>query len=80
MVKMTQTQKIRKYMIEHGSITSKEAMDTFGCMRLAARIGELIKGGEQIKKTMEEGLNRDGTKSHYTRYSLVTPQQMKLPI
>ena len=80
MVKMTQTQKIRKYMIEHGSITSKEAMDAFGCMRLAARIGELIKGGEQIKKTMEEGLNRDGTKSRYTRYSLVTPHQMKLPI
>ena len=77
---MTQTEKIRKYMIEHGSITSKDAMEEFGCMRLAARIKEMIEGGEEIRKTMEEGLNRDGDKTHYARYWMVTPKQMELPI
>ena len=80
MVKMTQTQKIRKYMIEHGSITAVDAMREFGCMRLAARIGELIEGGEQIRKTMVADRNRYGETVHYARYSLATPVQMKLPI
>ena len=80
MVKATQTEKIRKYMLENGSITAVDAMREFGCMRLAARIDEMIKGGEDIRKTMVADRNRYGEKVHYARYSLATPVQMKLPI
>ena len=80
MVKTTQTEKIRRYMLENGSITAVDAMREFGCMRLAARIDEMIKGGEDIRKTMVADKNRYGETVHYARYSLTTPVQMKLPI
>lgn len=77
---MTQVEKIKRYMLENGSITAVDAMREFGCMRLAARIDEMIKGGENIRKTMVADRNRYGEPVHYARYSLTTPVQMKLPI
>ena len=39
---MTQCEKVLEYMKEFGSITPIEAMQDIGCMRLAARIADLI--------------------------------------
>lgn len=43
-----QTEKILKYMQEHGSITPLEALEEAGCMRLAARISDLRHDGYNI--------------------------------
>lgn len=68
---MTQTEKIKKFMEDHGSITQREAITYCGCYRLGARIWDL----ENKKQTpviheMIEVQNRDGSKSHIARYRL----------
>jgi hypothetical protein len=43
--KPTQSELILQHLQEHGSITPLQALDLYGCFRLAARINELIKDG-----------------------------------
>lgn len=45
---MTQCEKVLEYMKEFGSITPIEAMQDIGCMRLAARIADLVDQGYAI--------------------------------
>lgn len=79
-MKMTQKARIKRFMEENGSITAAEAMQEFGCMRLAARIDELINDGEEIHTTMVRDKNRFGEPVHYARYWMRKEHQMKLPI
>jgi len=67
---MTQCQKILEYMKEYGSITPLDALREFGCMRLAARINDLIRKGYSIISETEYSVNRSGDKVHYARYRL----------
>lgn len=67
---MTQTQRVFDYMLTHGSISAKEAMDDLGVMRLASRIHDLSSSGIPIKKWTEKSENRFGEEVRYTRYSL----------
>lgn len=46
----SQEQKILQYLIKHGSITQKEAVDHFDCYRLSARIAELRRTYKIITK------------------------------
>lgn len=48
MKKESQKQRILSHLQSGCSITALEALDLFGCFRLAARIGELRKMGYQI--------------------------------
>lgn len=66
---MTQTEKIRNYMEKYGGITPLEAMREFGCMRLAARISEMVKAGEKITKTTVTDKNRFGETVRFARYT-----------
>ena len=68
---MTQTQKIKTYMEQYGSITPLDAMREFGCMRLAARINDLERQGVNIIHETEQSLNREGQKVRYMRYKVV---------
>ena len=68
---MSQCKAIIQYMEKHGSITSREAMEKLGCMRLASRISDLKKSGVRIGSIMETGKNRFGEDSRYSRYFLV---------
>lgn len=68
---MTQRDKIRKYLDEHGSITPLDAMREFGIMRLASRISEMVKSGEKITKTTVKDKNRCGETVHYAKYTKV---------
>ena len=62
---------ILRYMDEHGSISSKEAMKYFGCMRLASRINDLRKKGYLIIKNMVRMENEDGSyRGMYAEYHL----------
>ena len=57
--KITQRDRIEKYLNEHGSITQAEA-DTLKIKRLAARIDDMRKAGENIICEMVKGKNEYG--------------------
>lgn len=60
-MKKTHTRQILDYMKEHGSITSLEAIRSFGCTRLSGRIYDLKKAGYNIEKTMKTVPTRNGS-------------------
>ena len=67
---MTQTQKILQHLRDHGSITSMEAYERFGCTRLSARIKDLRDEGHSIASDWETAKNRDGVTISFARYRL----------
>lgn len=67
---MSQRERILQYMHENGSITSADAYNDLGCMRLPARISEIKDSGVKVIKTMERGQNRFGEPTRYARYRL----------
>lgn len=52
------------------TITALQALDLFGCNRLAARISDLRKTGLEISTTTITVFNRDGVKCRVAEYSL----------
>jgi hypothetical protein len=67
---MTQNEDVLKYLEKHGTITQLEALRELGIMRLASRISDLKKGGEQISRKMIEVRARNGRKAYVAQYSL----------
>lgn len=67
---MTQCDKILRHMEDFGSITSLEAMQEYGIMRLASRISDLKQMGVPVRKEMVSGKNRYGEPTAYARYSI----------
>lgn len=68
--KETQTERVLKYMEQHGSITSLQAISLLGVMRLASRISDLRKAGFPIESEMVTATNRFGEKVSVKRYKL----------
>ena len=76
MGKITQSMKILKHLTAGGSITPIEALEHFGCFRLAARISDLKAKGCRIKAEL---VRQDG--KCFNRYSLdetVVPKDLYL--
>ena len=71
---LTQCERIMRHMRDYGSITSREAMEEYGIMRLASRITDLRAQGVNIVKETERGRNRYGEKISYARYKLKEEQ------
>lgn len=69
---MTQTESILAHLQSGESLTPLDALNLFGCFRLAARIKELRDEGHAIDMTLED----DGGGKHYARYSLARKPQM----
>ena len=67
---MTQCEQVIRHMEESGSITSLEAMQEYGIMRLASRITDLKKAGIPIKREMVSQKNRHGDTVTFARYSI----------
>ena len=67
---MKQCEIVLRHMEELGSITSLEAMQEYGIMRLASRITDLKKAGYQIRREMVSRKNRYGETVSFARYSL----------
>lgn len=67
---MTQCDRIQRHLEDYGSITSLEAMQEYGIMRLASRIADLKQMGIPIKKEMVSGKNRYGEPTSFAKYSL----------
>lgn len=71
---MTQHEMILDYLEEYGSITPMECFTHLGITKLSTRIGEMRRGGLDIRQEMETGKNRRGEKTHWMRYSLAEKQ------
>lgn len=67
---MTQVQLIKKYIKEHGSISSYEAYSDLGITQLATRIKEMEESGIAFKKDWCKGINRYGKSCKYIKYSI----------
>ena len=65
---MTQCERIKRHLERFGSITPMEAMQDYGCMRLASRINDLRKTGMKISSHTAKGRNRFGEATHYAIY------------
>lgn len=70
MRKITQKQRIIKYIQDFGSITTLKAMKDLGVSQLGARIDGLQKDGYSFKKVWERSKNRYGEPVDYKRYYL----------
>ena len=68
---MTQNDRILRHLRDYGSISSMEAVQDYGIMRLASRISDLKKAGIPIRREMVTGKNRYGETASYARYSLI---------
>lgn len=67
---MTQNDKILAHLERFGSITPLEALELYGIMRLGARIYDLKRMGYKITGISVDGVNRDGERVRYARYTL----------
>lgn len=67
---MRQNDRILRHLRDHGTITSLEAMQEYGIMRLASRISDLKRSGVPIRREMVSGKNRYGEATSYARYSI----------
>ena len=68
MERMTQCDRIVDYINRFGSITSKDAFNDLGIVRLASRICDLTKQGYEFDKEFESSKNRFGETTSYIRY------------
>lgn len=61
---------IRRHLEAGNSITAVQALDAFGCFRLAARIKDLSNAGLPVERTLVAVINRDGKKVRVAEYRL----------
>ena len=69
-MKITQCERILRHMKDYGSITSLEAVNEYGIMRLASRINDLKAQGIAIVSEVKTGKNRYGDDTHFSVYKL----------
>ena len=67
-MKITQCERILRHMKDYGSISSLEAMNEYGIMRLASRINDLRAQGIAIVSEVKTGKNRYGEDTHFAVY------------
>lgn len=67
---MTKTQAVLDWLKTHASISSMEAIQSFGATRLSAIIFNLKRKGYDIETVMVEGTDRFGNPMRYARYYL----------
>lgn len=67
---MTQCDRIVRHLEDYGSITSLEAIQEYGILRLASRINDLRRAGYRITSSTATGKNRYGETTRYSIYRL----------
>lgn len=65
---MTQNERVLRYIMDFGSITTLQAFADLGVTRLASRIHDLKMAGYNIKKTMRSSTNRYGDPVSFAAY------------
>ena len=76
---MTQNERILRHLREYGSITSLEAMQEYGIMRLASRVNDLKKEGHRFRVQTETAKNRYDELTSYARYYLEAEDAVQIP-
>lgn len=71
----TQCDRIIDYITQNGSITSLEAMESLGVMRLASRINDLKRSGFSIASETVKSKNRFGETVYFSRYTMKEEQE-----
>lgn len=66
MKRKSQKEKVREYLMEHGSITQLEATEKLGILRLSSLISALREEGVKIVTTLEVG-----NYNHFAKYILL---------
>lgn len=66
----SQCSAIRRHLEAGKTITAIEALDAFGCFRLAARIDDLKNAGLPVESALVAVINRDGKKVRVAEYRL----------
>lgn len=74
-MKTTQCEKVLRHLKDHGSITSIEAFNEYGILRLASRINDLRAQGIAIVSSTASGKNRYGETTHYSVYRLAKEKE-----
>lgn len=69
-VTASQCQRILDHLKTGETITALQALDLFGCNRLAARIADLRNADHEISSTRITVFNRDGGKCYVSEYRL----------
>ena len=67
---MSQTTDIIEFIRDHGSITTKQAVEQLGCLRLASRISEMKAFGIPVEREMITVPNRKGESCRVARYTI----------
>lgn len=65
---MNKTQKVKEHLLEHGSITSWDAINLYGETRLSDVILKLRQKGWDIRTIMVEFTDRYGNTGKYANY------------
>lgn len=65
---MNQCDMVLRHLKDVGSITSLDAMNEYGIMRLASRISDLKKRGHKITSKIVHGKNRYNEQIFYKEY------------
>ena len=74
---MTQKEMVLNYIADFGSITPMEAFSDLGITKLATRISEMKKEGQQFKIDIVKGKNRYGKTTRYARYSFPEESEVR---
>ena len=67
---MTQSERVLRHLQDYQTITSAEAMQEYGIMRLASRVNDLRKDGVPIVTEVVTGCNRYGERTRWARYRM----------
>lgn len=67
---MTQNEQVLRHLMTAGKITSLEAIEKYGILRLGARIWDLKKRGYLIRTFLRCGKARNGEGMVYAEYRL----------
>ena len=67
---MSQVTDVIEFIRDHGSITSKQAMEHLGCFRLASRINDMRKGGIPVEREMITVPAHNGKNTRVARYTI----------
>ena len=67
---MTQNEVVLRLLLDNRSITSLEAMNKYGIMRLGARVYDLKKQGYPIKTYLRVGKSQNGESMVYAEYRM----------
>ena len=74
-MKVTQCDKVLRHLKDHGSITSFEAFNEYGILRLASRINDLRAQGIAIVSSTASGKNRYGELTSFKVYRLAEEKE-----